>query len=474
MRALPSGALPKGLIALAAAIGAAAQGPPPAVIRSTTQLVEVNVIARNSGGPVAGLSKDDFVLLDRGREQKIAVFQANDARRPLDPAEHPGPNHFTNRIAATAPEAIIVLWDCANTRFEDRAQSRKQLLSALGQIHPQDRVGLYVLDSDLRVLQDFTRDAQALVAAARQYRDALIPYSLDSLSPLPPSHMPTLDALMAMENAHAVANSAARRAVTTAAAARTIAGHLAEVPGRKSVIWIAGEFPPAAGILIGAGITVYPVGAHGVKPTLVRDSAAERLIASRSGGVAFPDNDVRGAILQAIEDSQVTYTLGFYPDRRPGPMNQIVIRTSRPGIQLAYRPLYGGSPPNPATGSRPSPSARAALESPLDATQIGLDVRLEERPGVGWNIVAQFDPSAIAVENGAGVVDVLISQRGADGREFDLTATRATLRADYVRQKHTLEITILRPRPEVTELRLAVADRISGRIGSVRIPLPKL
>ena len=66
----------RGFLAAAVGLGAAAQEPSPAVIRSTTQLVEINVIARDSSGPVAGLSKDDFVLLDRGREQKIAVLRA--------------------------------------------------------------------------------------------------------------------------------------------------------------------------------------------------------------------------------------------------------------------------------------------------------------------------------------------------------------------------------------------------------------
>jgi hypothetical protein len=40
----------------------------------TTRLVEVNVIVRDKNGPVAGLTKDDFTLFDRKKQQKIATF----------------------------------------------------------------------------------------------------------------------------------------------------------------------------------------------------------------------------------------------------------------------------------------------------------------------------------------------------------------------------------------------------------------
>ena len=58
-----------------AAIAALAQNPqqtPP--IRVSTHLVQIGVIVRDSHGPVGDLTKDDFVLLDRGKAQTISVF----------------------------------------------------------------------------------------------------------------------------------------------------------------------------------------------------------------------------------------------------------------------------------------------------------------------------------------------------------------------------------------------------------------
>ncbi len=62
------------------------QGP---VISVSTRLVQVGVIVRDKNGPVADLTKDDFVVLDRGKPQKISLFSfessdsASQAARPL-------------------------------------------------------------------------------------------------------------------------------------------------------------------------------------------------------------------------------------------------------------------------------------------------------------------------------------------------------------------------------------------------------
>jgi hypothetical protein len=43
--------------------------------------VEVEVVVRDKNGPVAGLSREDFTLLDQGKAQKIAVFLNGSACR---------------------------------------------------------------------------------------------------------------------------------------------------------------------------------------------------------------------------------------------------------------------------------------------------------------------------------------------------------------------------------------------------------
>ena len=109
----------------------ASQSPPQApTIHVATHLVQIGVIVKDNDGPVTGLTKDDFVLLDRGKPQKIDVFSielgqvtapASDAPSQLIP---PLPsNTFTDRprYAADRPRSVtIVLLDNQHV-FKHRA-----------------------------------------------------------------------------------------------------------------------------------------------------------------------------------------------------------------------------------------------------------------------------------------------------------------------------------------------------------------
>jgi len=56
---------------------------PPSALRVTTRLVEVNVIVQDRAGqPVSDLTRNGFVLLDKGREQPIAFFSKESAATP--------------------------------------------------------------------------------------------------------------------------------------------------------------------------------------------------------------------------------------------------------------------------------------------------------------------------------------------------------------------------------------------------------
>jgi VWFA-related protein len=146
-------------------------------------MVEVNVVVRDKNGPVAGPRQDDFVLRDRGRAQRIAVFRADSSGMEHAAALPPG--EFTNRPgdAETSQHAVVIVWDHLNTDFGDGAVARAKVLKALSQIQPSDRVCLYALDSELRVIQDFTSDSSTLVEALRKYREEKLARPLDI--PLP-------------------------------------------------------------------------------------------------------------------------------------------------------------------------------------------------------------------------------------------------------------------------------------------------
>src|SRR5580693_5455891 len=122
----------------------AAQTP---VIRVDTRLVELNVIVRDQNNrPVEGLTKDDFTVFDRNKEQKIALFSAASVHR-LEKRAAPLPSGtYTNRPEqrAESPTTItVVLLDSVNTRIEDQVYAKRQLIKFLSQIRPEDRVAVY-------------------------------------------------------------------------------------------------------------------------------------------------------------------------------------------------------------------------------------------------------------------------------------------------------------------------------------------
>ena len=78
----------------------------------------VGVIARDKNGPVADLTKDDFVVLDRGKPQKISVFSVESSESASQPAQPLPQNTFSDlpQYGAATPRSVtIVLLDNLNT-----------------------------------------------------------------------------------------------------------------------------------------------------------------------------------------------------------------------------------------------------------------------------------------------------------------------------------------------------------------------
>jgi hypothetical protein len=79
---------------------------------------------------------------------------------PLMPASDSTPvnlplNTFTNRLElkeATPSAITIILLDGLNSLLEDQAQARRQVIKFLNQMQEGDRVALYTLGHELKVL----------------------------------------------------------------------------------------------------------------------------------------------------------------------------------------------------------------------------------------------------------------------------------------------------------------------------------
>ena len=200
-----------------------------------------------------------------------------------------------------------------------------------------------------------------------------------------------------------------------------------------------------------AGISVYPVDVRGTLTASPQSTMAERMIAQRSGGIAYVDNDVRGAIDQAMRDSEVSYTLGFYPDRAPDRVNAIKIEMRQKGLGAGYRAAHSGLGGGGGEGKSPM---EVALASPLDATQVRLDARLT-REGAGWAVWLELDPREVTFEKKdgrfAGRVEIALRQLTAEGGGLGTKVTTAELAFDaadyqeFLGKTHVVKLLIPNP-----------------------------
>src|SRR5271154_1556390 len=253
------------LLALGAAVidVSARNAPQTPAISISTRLVQIGVIARDKNGPVADLTKDDFVVLDRGKPRKIGVFSVESKGSPSQPAQPLPQNTFADlpQYGAAAPRSVtIVLLDNLNTLsgnghegYEDGPEWMEDLALANGKAHliefiknldPKDRVAIYGLSDTLHVLSDFTSDRDRLLAILKNY-DTTSKTSRETVEP-GAYHTPVPGEFNPLLNAQVLQLAAftnERRAAATMSALQSIASHVASIPGRKNLVWLTANLP---------------------------------------------------------------------------------------------------------------------------------------------------------------------------------------------------------------------------------------
>jgi len=129
------------------------QGVPAPTIRVSTRLVLVDVVVTDKQGkPVSGLKAEDFTIEEKGKKQKIAVFQTPEEAQQQNTPPQLGPGLYTNRPEFRSPGGplTVLLLDAANTPFQDQAYSRQQMLKYVSQrAKPGTRMGVFTLTNSL-------------------------------------------------------------------------------------------------------------------------------------------------------------------------------------------------------------------------------------------------------------------------------------------------------------------------------------
>jgi VWFA-related protein len=516
---------------------------PPPAIRATTRLVQVSVVVHDKhGNPIPDLTKDDFVVLDERKPQEIRIFSVETNELPVHAPPPLPPDTYTNRIQerGNVPTSItVILFDGLNTEITDQALAKKQVVKFIEtQVHPQDRVAIYSMGRNLRILHDFTSDSSSLLAALAAYKGADTPLIYASDPQVSDNPVPAVAAFLNEAYQREANYFIKDRVHRTLDALTAIANHVGTLPGRKNLIWVSGSFPfsigydnieantsdakelfaddieTAARALTNADLAVYPVDARGLMTadTGVRSNLGNRygrsttasdrpfpalstsnfdsmnMLADRTGGRAFYNrNDIWGAIREAIDDSRVTYELGYYPQGVDwnGKFREIKVEVKKPGAHVRARKGYFAMPEPKLTPQLRQAIIAQSATSPLEPTGIGVIVRvkpLDPRSDRKLHAVGVFDlrEFALQLKDGrwSGAIDTVFLQLDNKSQIINAidetthlhleTATYERLAKEGV--TYSKDVPIL---PGAVELRLVLRDGTTGTVGAVSIPLAK-
>jgi VWFA-related protein len=511
------------LACVAATLASAAQNPP--MIRVDTRLVQVDVTVRTGKGPVRGLTKDDFTLFERGKAQQIALFKVTESHPQASDEIQALPlgvvSNRLNQRGEALGSVTVILVDRLNTPPTVQPFADRELLRFLQSAQKGDRIAIYTLDQQIRVVQDFTTDLDRLIRAASKI-NLDRPMDLKSFELMKELAAAGADTTPLQEMANLVKVD---RATGTSQALSLIAKHLAGVPGRKNLIWISSSFPltisekglrrdfvpeiqKATRMLNDANVVVYPVDARGLMTSqgpvpvqipvgpsggppnnfvLAGSDPSEGVdtmntVAAWTGGQAYYNtNDLKGAIRQAINDAEVTYTLGFYAPQGAldGSFHDLRVKV-RGGGDVRARKGYFASVEAAPTEKQRMDALRQLFGNPLDATGVGLTAGpLEDTPEPGvYRLALTVELSDLHLQqmedSWEGSIDVGFSFESAKPPGFRVTTLPIHLAQD--RLKAALEHGIvvqetIDARGATGRLRVAVQDQATGAAGSVWVSL---
>ncbi|MGC1421138.1 MAG: VWA domain-containing protein [Terracidiphilus sp.] len=365
---------------------ASEEGPPAVLTLNVRTVVEDVVVMDKSGRAVSGLRKEDFQVLENGKPQLITFFEPNftNIEGALQRSTLPT-NTFTN-IPIADPHNVtnVLLLDALNSWPEDRMYAQVQMVKYLASLPPNLRIGIFTLTGEkLNLIQGFNQDSSALRAAIAKFTSKRSAASSLSKPAEQQALVATVDemkqAAKETNNPRLTESADALQHFlkmgvgivdehdslrTTLNALQSLARYLAAVPGRKNLFWLVGNFPVCNGCgyddfyretkdkLAEAGVSVYPIDAHGVDsdmglgPDAFKHQVSTRLIdsgiwADDTGGKAYHANEINQEIADALDHGSRYYMLAYVPrDRKEEGRGRTVEVKVTGNYKIFYRKHY--------------------------------------------------------------------------------------------------------------------------------------
>ena len=358
------------------------------VFRTGVDLVFVNVVVRDrSGNPVRGLTRDDFTIVEDGRRQDVTTFAFEElALEPMAPPPSlPTVLGSLGRAEAATPAPPPPAVDVRGRRpiamlFDLTSMQPEELERAIGaardyierRLSAADLVALVALSTSLQLVQDFTADRTALLAA------------LDRMSGAEGAGFEEAATEVEAEVGFAADDSEFTTFNTDRRleALKTLTEAMAGIEQKKSLIYFSSGMTQTGldnrvairGVIdraVRANVSIYTADMRGLQAVVpggdasqasVRGTAAfsGRSVSSRydqmaasqdalstlaedTGGRAFFDqNSFQAVFDRLVADTSAYYILGYSSDNRvkDGRFRRIRIQVRRPEVKLEYRAGY--------------------------------------------------------------------------------------------------------------------------------------
>jgi VWFA-related protein len=320
-------------------------------LHGSARIVLTDVTVKDRAGHIVHeLPASAFHISDNNQPETISTFEEhNNAPTAIQNLPASAPNTYSNAFLEHLPPVLnIVVLDTATLRLTDQMYLAYEFNNFLKSLPPDLPLALYARVGEAPVLvQDFTSDHALLLAASAK----VMPH-------LPP---PGRDPLHITDN-----NLLGQLAI-----------ELAQLPGRKNVLWFSGG---EAGISLDprdyqdpsvlqsvydqielARISVYPIDARGLTgngASLALQHLQMREIADNTGGEAvYNRNWLAQAATKILEQDNSFYTLvfspkDFHPDNK---WHQVKVKVDGGPYTLSYRRGYfaDGTNLGPKSDDRP-------------------------------------------------------------------------------------------------------------------------
>jgi VWFA-related protein len=370
------------------------QNPTGYTFRSQSELVLVNVTARDShGNLVRDLKQGDFTILEDNKTQQLSSFDVENTdmapavtqpSSPLLGTPHPNPAKPTD--ATTAPDTaafkdrrlIVLFFDLSSMQPDeiDRAVTAAETYVDK-QMAAADLIAVVSLSNSLNVNLEFTEDRAALKKTLSGFGTGAGEGFDAGTTGTTEGTTDTGQAFTADDTEYNIFNTDRRLE-----ALHSIADRLAGVDQKKSLIYFSSgmdrtgienqaQLRAATNAAVRANLAIYTMDIRGLQAMVPGGeaqnaslrgtspysgqstlnqynsnfSSQETLVtlASDTGGRAFLDSNDFGRVFTGVQqDTSFYYMLGYRSTNtaRDGRFRRITVRVNRPGLKLDFRKGY--------------------------------------------------------------------------------------------------------------------------------------